>query len=383
MPPFEYYSPDYQTARHRFRVAAAGLNAQQEHHTLCVQHCPDADLSVDVAWIGSDRPEWTVMVTSGLHGVEGFFGSAVQLAWLTQFAHHSDLKDQGRIVFIHALNPYGFHFVRRVNEDNVDLNRNFVLPGQPYEGRPDGYDKLNHLINPKSPPPLMDTFQLKALWIKTRLGLPALKTAIAVGQYDDPQGIFFGGQSAALSTCIMQANYRRWLGGATQAIHLDLHTGLGKFGTYKLLMTGKPEPAHLTWCQKQFGEDRVEVTRNEKGTSYRSRGTLGRWLRHHLTDLDFTHFNAEFGTYPETRTLGALCAENRAHHYGQPGSLTFERVKSKLMECFCPDSSRWRTICLEQSLNLINCSIDACSVKAVGRANLHASDAGTTYQGEN
>ena len=27
--------------------------------------------------------------------------------------------------FIHALNPFGFAWLRRVNEDNVDLNRNF------------------------------------------------------------------------------------------------------------------------------------------------------------------------------------------------------------------------------------------------------------------
>ena len=31
-----------------------------------------------------------------------------------------------RQVFVHALNPYGFAWDRRVTEDNVDLNRNFV-----------------------------------------------------------------------------------------------------------------------------------------------------------------------------------------------------------------------------------------------------------------
>jgi predicted deacylase len=29
------------------------------------------------------------------------------------------------MILIHALNPYGFAWLRRVNEDNVDLNRNF------------------------------------------------------------------------------------------------------------------------------------------------------------------------------------------------------------------------------------------------------------------
>jgi hypothetical protein len=32
------------------------------------------------------------------------------------------------LVFIHAVNPYGFHHDRRVNEDNIDINRNFLTP---------------------------------------------------------------------------------------------------------------------------------------------------------------------------------------------------------------------------------------------------------------
>ena len=57
-----------------------------------------------------------------------------------------------RCVLLHALNPYGFAWLRRVNEHNVDLNRNFLLPGEAYRGSPAGYAALDPLLNPKSPP---------------------------------------------------------------------------------------------------------------------------------------------------------------------------------------------------------------------------------------
>lgn len=359
MSPSDYYSLTYQTARQRFRIAASVLNAQQEKHAIRVEACPEEDLSIDVAWIGSDEPDWTVVVSSGLHGAEGFFGSAVQLAWLSQFAAGGALHGNGRIVFIHAINPYGFHFMRRVNEDNADLNRNFLLPGQLYQGRPAGYDDLNDFLNPKSPPPILDAFRMKARWLRARHGLADLKASIVTGQYDYPLGIFFGGHALALSACVVQANYRRWLGCATKAIHLDLHTGLGKFGTHKMLLDGSSDQGQLTWCQQQFGTNRVEVTLDENGTVYRSQGTMGQWLCHQLADIDYTHFVAEFGTYAEIKTLGALRADNRAHGYGQPGSLAYGRAKAQLMECFCPASKRWRTTCLQQSLGLVDHCIEA------------------------
>lgn len=361
MPPTSYYSNKYEIARHRFRAAAATLNAQQERHAICLESCPDEDLSLDVAWIGSDAPDWTVVVSSGLHGVEGFFGSAVQLAWLAKRGDAPALPGNGRLVFIHALNPYGFRFVRRVNESNADLNRNFLLPGQFYGGRPQGYDDLYHVLNPEAPPGILDPFSLKVLWQSARRGVPALKAAIAVGQYDYPEGVFFGGKGPARSAAILQANYKRWVGGATHVVHTDLHTGLGKFATHKLLMAGVPNADHLKWCQQQFGEDRVEVPLDEKGTSYRSNGTMGRWLHHHFNAIDFTYFLAEFGTYPPVKVLKAVCADNRAYLYGQPGSRVYRRIKARLLECFCPASRKWRTTCLTDGVDLVDEAIQAAS----------------------
>ena len=91
------------------------------------------------------------------------------------------------LVLIHALNPYGFAWVRRANEENVDLNRNFLLAGEPYAGSPARYAALDALLNPKHPPRRLDLFRLRAMASILRHGMPQLKQAVAGGQYDFPQ----------------------------------------------------------------------------------------------------------------------------------------------------------------------------------------------------
>ena len=50
---------------------------------------------------------------------------------------------------MHALNPYGFAVVRRVNESNVDLNRNFLSHPDGHVPNP-GYEELYDAINPET-----------------------------------------------------------------------------------------------------------------------------------------------------------------------------------------------------------------------------------------
>ena len=80
-------------------------------------------LAIDSAYVGKPRAARLLVLSSGIHGVEGYFGSAVQLAWLDALAHRAPTVETG-VLLIHAINPYGFAWRRRWNENNVDLNRN-------------------------------------------------------------------------------------------------------------------------------------------------------------------------------------------------------------------------------------------------------------------
>src|SRR5205807_10591933 len=64
------------------------------------------------------------------HGVEGFGGAGCQVGFLIDRLYEA-LPSSGCALLVHALNPHGFAWLRRVNEDNVDLNRNFIDFSQP------------------------------------------------------------------------------------------------------------------------------------------------------------------------------------------------------------------------------------------------------------
>ena len=349
----DLFSPRYEVARQRFCDAATAAGATVEQHRVDTGDA-SADLTIDVATVGGAEPGWAVIVSSGVHGVEGFFGSAVQLAWLSRQAAGERPPNDGAVVLIHAVNPYGFAKLRRTNEDNVDLNRNYLDTDDAYAGAPDGYEALNRFLNPASPPSSLDPFRLKALWHIRRLGLPTLKTAVAGGQYRFPQGLFFGGHGPTASTRVIRQHLGGWLGGVPRAVHVDLHSGLGSFGQHRLLLEESAASPNVEWYRDTFGAQLVEPLAHTGGTSYAASGTLGGWAVTHLSETRYRFVNAEFGTYPIVRVLGALRAENRAHFFDRPGTRAHRRAKAELLECFCPQSNRWREQVVEQGLAIVD-----------------------------
>jgi hypothetical protein len=309
-----------------------------------------SDLTIDVA-LFDGTVESTLVVSSGVHGVEGPFGSAVQLAWLDRFRQQGRASGVG-LVFIHAVNPFGFAHHRRWNEDNVDLNRNFLDEVEDYAGAPSGYVRVQSLLNPETIPSRTEPFRLKAAWTVLRFGLPVIKQAIASGQYEYPKGLFFGGKQACASTLLLRDHIDSWVGDASQIVHLDLHTGLGRFADYRLLLDGDAGPEEAEWFASVFGEQLVERFTAD-GTAYRARGTLGRSLTHQLRKRRYRFATVEFGTYGLVRVLAALRAENRVHHYASDRN-RFAWVENELRECFCPKSLRWRRAVVDKSMTILD-----------------------------
>ncbi len=344
-----HFSHSYAEARRRFIAAARAVDACI--HTYAIDAASADDLTIDVAIIGADTAP-ALVVSSGVHGVEGFFGSAVQLALLEQLKA-ANAKRGIRYVLIHALNPYGFANLRRVNEDNVDLNRNFMTSADAYAGAPQGYAGLNDLLNPESPPSRFEPFKAKALWHIWRTGLPALKETIARGQYEYPRGLFYGSKEPCASTRIVQNHCGTWLAASQHIVHIDLHTGLGPHGNYKLLLTESDYAEHRDGYAEIFGAEHIEPLTKPDGMAYRVAGQWGQWMQQHFQKRDYRFVGAEFGTYDVIRVLAALRAENRAHHFCAPDSPAYVRAKAELRECFCPDSTAWRRQVIDAGLQII------------------------------
>ncbi len=344
-----FYSPDYPTARERFRGAAARAGWLLEARDIGVAG-PDGDaLTIDVATSPDADSERTLVVSSGLHGVEGFFGSAVQLALLERW---QTSPPPVRCVLLHGLNPYGFAWLRRFDDGNIDPNRNFLLPGEEYAGAPAGYAALDPFLNPRCPPSRWEPFRLKAMWMIARYGMAALRQAIAAGQYDFPQGLFFGGHGPSRTLQVLENHLPRWLAGSRTVVHLDLHTGLGTHGTWKLLIDAPLADVQRQRLVDWYGTDRFE-TSDVSEVAYEARGGWGRWCTARGLADDYLYACAEFGTYDPVTVLAGLRAENRAHHWGKADSPATRQVRLRVKELFCPVSDAWRQNVLGSSLEMV------------------------------
>ncbi len=385
----DFFSADYRSARARFVLAADRLGWRREVHDIGVSGPARESLSIDTALLGSPFPENVVIISSGLHGVEGFFGSAVQLAFLEQHAAQLGLPPNAAIILVHALNPFGFAWRRRWNEHNVDLNRNFMtdfsfLDRDPdYQESRNAYSRLYLLLNPPRPPSRIEPYALKALaaifsqgWAERArlpreqrpppvaigaildLGLAQLRKIIPVGQYEYPDGLFFGGTQIERTAQYLRETLPGWVGQARRIIHIDFHTGLGERGKYKLFVGDQENAESARQAAKWFDAQNVEPW--GRGTSYRARGLMATHFASVFGDRRYLCLTAEFGTYPPTRVLRALRAEHQAHRFSHPGSADYEWAKRQVMEAFCPKSRNWRESTVEQGLEIVRRALEVC-----------------------
>ena len=349
--PAAIFPPDYSTARTHFRAAATRLAWEQQSHLIDGTGPAGEDLTIDAAISPHPDARNVLVVSGGLHGAEGPLGSAVQLAVMEQFA--SEPPPAGvRYVFLHALNPWGYAWGRRVDADNVDPNRNFLLPGDEYCGSADGYHHFDVLLNPTSPPGPIDLFVPKAWLAVLRFGAPALRQALAGGQYDYPKGIFFGGHGPTATHLALRERLGGWIGPAADVVHLDYHTGLGPWGGYKLLLDTPVTDRQLARLDGWFGPGTHEEDHPTR-TSYRARGGFGPWCVAQGFAPEYLYMTAEFGTFGNIPMLAGLRQENRAFHWGKPGGRFTERARARFRELFIPSSPAWRERVLTQGVELV------------------------------
>jgi Protein of unknown function (DUF2817) len=364
MTPLEAFSPDYKTARARFRNAIADQGWAHEAHAVLAPGFADGELSIDVASIGPVNADRLLILSSGMHGGEAFFGSAVQLAWLASLPSSWAPPAGCAIRLIHALNPFGFAMLRRANEDNVDLNRNF-LANNDFAALREltalEYGLLDRYLNPPRPPSRIDWFPLIFPWMALKFGFPFLRFVMPAGQYSFPKGIFFGGDRHCRTTEVVMNESPRWVGSAQQIFHLDFHTGLGRYGDYHLLASDPPGSERVKLALGYFGKDRVKID-GEVPDGYHNHGDMGEWLSQRFADRNYLYLCAEFGTYNSTRVIGALRRENQAHFFCSPGSPAYQRSKRDLFAAFTPLSPAWRWSAVHRSLELIRTAITVCTI---------------------
>jgi hypothetical protein len=347
-----YFAKDYQEARGKFLSAAGTTFAKIENYLNPVDQKQAKELYTDVALIGSPDADKFIVLISATHGVEGFAGSAIQVGLLRD-GIDKQLRVDTAILMIHAINPYGMSHIRRTNEDNVDLNRNFYDFSIPLPSNP-GYAELADAITPKTRSSWSE-FQCwsRLLWYGLTNGFGALVSAISSGQFSHPEGLFYGGKEETWSNKTLKLVLRKWVANAKTVVVIDFHTGLGPKGVAEIIMNDPRDSTNFKRATKIWGEQ-VRSTVAGDSVSAHLHSSLKLGIKSVLPDVEITAVSMEFGTAPTIKTFRALRAENWSYHYGIRNSSASDSIKQKLIEVFYPDHEAWKKMVLNRGNNALD-----------------------------
>lgn len=319
----------------------------------CAAAGPDGEaLFTDAAWIGDPAARDVIVVLSAVHGVEGYCGSGVQIDLARR---PIPLSDDQALLLVHAVNPYGFAWDRRVTEEGCDLNRNFVDFDR---GAPDnpGYPSLaEHLLPRSLEPDALAAAEQALAALRSEMGEHAFQVARKSGQYVDPRGMFFGGHGPAGARLTLEAIARDLdLAGRRFVTVIDLHTGLGPYGYGEVQSENEPGSLCHQLGAAMFGPS---MTSPALGTSYSVpvNGTLALMWERLRGDGRYVYGCLEFGTFDQEASRCAYRLDHWHHGYGDgdPHSLLGRQARAAMRAQFYPEDQAWKEMVLFRSRQIV------------------------------
>lgn len=359
----DWFPQDYQSSRRWFREAVARVRVYwPEAHLESFCLPGEEDLTID--WIRAEaleQPEKLLILTTGEHGIEAFTGVAVLASFLDEWLPRLEARSIG-LCLVHAINPWGMQHRRRVNRNNVDLNRNFLLewaqPGPRVVPENPGYARLDSFLN--RPIPLKSlgldqlAFYLGLANSLRREGVATLRSAVLLGQYHFPQGIYYGGSELQPETQVMLDLYRHSLAAYPQVLHLDMHTGYGPRQTMLLVHSALEARSsaeiaaqcHYPHIVKADPQEFYSIQGDMVDCLYRLAQLEAPGTRLYSAAFEFGTLGAS--TLDGLRSLQAMVFENRAFWHGAPPA-AFRQANLDFDALFIPPDLEWRRQAIESA----------------------------------
>ena len=346
----ESFRTDYEDIRLHLQELSDGLGAEFASHPIDESD----DLYIDSFYLPSrDTQTNLVVLTTGVHGIEGYIGAAMLDVFFGEIYPTLDHSDTGVLV-VANVNPYGMKHLRRYNENNVDLNRNFILDW-------DTFDRASNQEYPKVDTFLGPTGKIgNALWHEAGFYLSLAKTAITegadtisdallTGQYEYPEGVYYGGNGDESSTVYLKDVFSRCLESRYENIvHIDIHSGYGP--RYNMVIFNSVFET-MTEAESVAAFGYGNVIAHDSESFYATTGDTTdffyRLAQQKGTDTALFSTCFEFGTigdafFDTILSLHYTVDENRNHFYPTDNGVSAQIVHENYMELFYPTETAWR-----------------------------------------
>ncbi|WP_153140811.1 M14 family metallopeptidase [Paraburkholderia agricolaris] len=336
------FSASYAEARIKLHQAAESLGVTVESSVLDTYVGADGEaLAIDHLLVSPPGAQSLLVITSGTHGVEGFAGSGCQIGLLRdEHLLAAATTNKVALLVVHAVNPYGFSHLRRANEDNIDLNRNCVNFSQPLPHNPD-YKDIHSLLLPRTWPPTEQNRRDIADYYAT-YGEERFRKALVTGQYDVPDGLFYGGASPSWSHRSVRAIFRRHLKGFRHVAMIDVHTGLGAHGHGEKIFVGQSSPQELLRAKAYWGSDVLAPASIGSASIPVSGPIVALAYEEAEHDADVTTVALEFGTLLSDDVRYALRGDHWLHNQVSAAPGQAYTIKRALRDAFYCDNDAWK-----------------------------------------
>ena len=312
------------------------------------------DLYIDNIYLPADKENKNLVVlTTGVHGMEGYIGSVMLDVFFEEIYPDIDTDNTG-ILIVANVNPYGMKYMRRYNENNVDLNRNFILDW-------DNFDMASNKDYPEVKEFLQPEGKISnALWHEAGFylslakevitkGADKVSDALLTGQYEYADGVYYGGNGDEISTQYLKGVFNDCLDGDYENIvHIDIHSGYGP--RYNMVIFNSVyETMTEAETKKAFGYDYVISHDSESfyATTGDTTDYFYRLAESKGTEKELFSTCFEFGTIGDSfvdsiLSLKYTVDENRQHFFPSDNEIASEVVKENYYELFYPTETEWR-----------------------------------------
>jgi hypothetical protein len=349
------FSSTYAEARQQFLDEAHARGARIISYDHPLKGPEGEDLATDIAVIGVAGASKALVLTSGTHGVEGFCGSGCQVGFLRSGWYES-LPEDITLYLLHAHNPHGFAHLRRVTEENVDLNRSFVdfTVDTP---KNEAYDEVHEWVLPAlwEGESRAAADQGIARYIQEH-GLFAFQAALSGGQYDHADGLFYGGRSASWPRLRIEQFCAEELAAFDAVALIDFHTGLGERGHGELIGVGEVgDPGYER--QRQMYGDQLKSPELGESVSAVVQGTIEEGYTAALPGVEVTAVAVEYGTLPPEEVLQALRADNWLYLNGDVNSELGREIKRMIRDAFYGDDDQWKAMVWDRAVEVAEMAV--------------------------
>ena len=346
----EAFLTTYDEVRTHLQQMMGTLGAESYSHPI-----DESDgLYIDTYYLPSTGQQTNlILLTTGVHGMEGYIGSAMLDVFFTNIYPDINRSSTG-ILVVANVNPYGMKYMRRYNENNVDLNRNFILDWDSFDlATNEDYPKVDTFLGPTGA--IGNAFWHEAGFYLSlgynaiTQGASTVSDALLGGQYEYPQGVYYGGNGDEASTAYLKGVFAQCLEGDYENIvHIDIHSGYGP--RYNMVIFNSVfETMTEAQSKKAFGYD--YVISHDSESFYATTGDTTDYFYRLAESMDSQKglFSTcfEFGTvgdsfFDSILSLKYTVDENRNHWYPTENETTAEIVRQNYMELFYPTETEWR-----------------------------------------